>query len=148
MSERVHSSSVTCPVARAIDVIGDRWSLLILRDALDGVRRFGDFQRSLGVAKNILSDRLRRLVEAEVLVLAPASDGSPYQEYTLSSTGAQLFPVVTAIRQWGEKNLFDRGEPYTRLLDTRTGKPVPVMKPLASDGSVLSADNTAIRRPG
>ena len=147
MSERVHSSSVTCPVARAIDVIGDRWSLLILRDALDGVRRFGDFQRSLGVAKNILSDRLRRLVEAEVLALVPASDGSTYQEYTLTPTGAQLFPVVTAIRQWGEKNLFDRGEPYTRLLDTRTGKPVPFMRPLASDGSLLSADNTTIRRP-
>lgn len=103
MSERIHPTSAICPVARFLDAIGDRWSLLIVRDAFDGSRRFGDFQRELGVARNILTDRLRRLVDAGVLELQPASDGSSYQEYVLTAAGEQLFPVVVAMRQWGEK---------------------------------------------
>ena len=76
-----------CPVARGVDVVGDRWSLLIVRDAFDGMRRFGDFQRSLGVARNILSDRLRKLVDAGILATQAASDGSAYQEYVLTAKG-------------------------------------------------------------
>lgn len=148
MSERIHPTSAICPVARFLDAIGDRWSLLIVRDAFDGSRRFGDFQRELGVARNILTDRLRRLVDAGVLELQPASDGSSYQEYVLTAAGEQLFPVVVAMRQWGEKNLFERGERCSRMVDTKTGKPVPYMAPLASDGSALPAARTEIRRPG
>ena len=76
-----------CPVARCVNLIGDRWSLLIVRDAFDGMRRFGDFQRSLGVARNILSDRLKKLVDAGVLELQDASDGTAYQEYVLTNKG-------------------------------------------------------------
>ncbi|WP_164099218.1 winged helix-turn-helix transcriptional regulator, partial [Serratia marcescens] len=65
-----------CPVARSVEAIGDRWSLLIVRNAFDGMTRFGDFQRSLGVARNILSDRLRKLVDADILTLQGASDGT------------------------------------------------------------------------
>lgn len=73
-----------CPVARSVDVVGDRWSLLIVRDAFDGTRRFRDFQRGLGVARNILSHRLRKLVDAGIPETQPASDGTPYQEYILT----------------------------------------------------------------
>ncbi len=73
-----------CPVARSLNVIGDRWSLLIVRDAFDGMRRFSDFQRNLGMARNVLADRLRRLVKAGILDMQPASDGSAYQEYVLT----------------------------------------------------------------
>ncbi|MFW2778936.1 winged helix-turn-helix transcriptional regulator, partial [Acinetobacter baumannii] len=90
-----------CPVARCVNLIGDRWSLLIVRDAFDGMRRFGDFQRSLGVARNILSDRLKKLVEAGVLEMQDASDGTAYQEYVLTTKGESLFPVIVALRQWG-----------------------------------------------
>lgn len=135
-----------CPVARSVDLVGDRWSLLIIRDAFDGVRRFGDFQRSLGAARNILSDRLRKLVDAGILQLQAASDGTTYQEYVLTPQGEQLFPVVVALRQWGERQLFKRGEHHSQLLDTRTGKPIPYMAPHANDGSALSPANTRVRK--
>jgi DNA-binding HxlR family transcriptional regulator len=135
-----------CPVGRSLDVIGDRWSLLIIRDAFDGVSRFGDFQRGLGVARNILADRLRKLIEAEVLVSQPAADGSAYQEYVLTPKGESLFPVVVALRQWGEKHLFDRGEKFSRLIDTDTGKPVPAMMPRTAAGSPLSPGQTRVKK--
>src|ERR1700743_163273 len=95
-----------CPVARSLDTIGDWWSLLIIRDAFDGMRRFGEYQKSLGVAKGILSARLHSLVGLGVLELVPASDGSAYQEYRLTEKGRGLFHVVVGLRQWGEAQLF------------------------------------------
>ncbi|MFT4248907.1 MAG: helix-turn-helix domain-containing protein [Pseudomonas sp.] len=135
-----------CPVARCVDVIGDRWSLLIVRDAFDGVRRFGDFQRSLGVARNILSDRLRKLVDAGILQTRDASDGTAYQEYVLTVQGERLFPVVVALRQWGERHLFEAGEPHSLLIDRRTRKPVRYMAPSASDGTALAPAATEVRK--
>ena len=135
-----------CPVARAVEIVGDRWSLLIVRDAFDGTRRFGDFQRGLGMARNILSDRLRKLVEAGILETQDASDGTAYQEYVLTPQGESLFPVVVALRQWGEQHLFKRGERHSVLIDTRTGKPIPRMAPQARDGSVLLPAVTEVRK--
>ena len=77
MVKRTSLADADCPIARALDVIGDWWSLLIVRDALLGRRRFGEFQKSLGLAKNILTTRLRTLVDRGLLELAPASDGWP-----------------------------------------------------------------------
>jgi DNA-binding HxlR family transcriptional regulator len=76
-----------------VDIIGDRWSLLIVRDAFDGIRRFSDFQRSLGMARNILSDRLHKLVNSGILTMQSASDGTAYQEYVLTAKGERLFPL-------------------------------------------------------
>ncbi len=135
-----------CPVARSTDLIGDRWSLLIVRDAFDGVRRFSDFQRGLGVARNILADRLRGLVEAGILETRPAADGSAYQEYVLTQAGADLFPVVVALRQWGERHLFARGEKHSRLVEKDTGKPVSLMAPHDRDGKPLTPDRTEVRK--
>lgn len=135
-----------CPVARCVNLIGDRWSLLIVRDAFDGMRRFGDFQRSLGVARNILSDRLRKLVDADVLEMQDASDGTAYQEYVLTAKGESLFPVVVALRQWGEHNLFENGERHSLLIDKNTGQKIPFMAPVAADGTVLRASNTEVQK--
>lgn len=135
-----------CPVARGVDIVGDRWSLLIVRDAFDGVRRFGDFQRSLGVARNILSDRLRKLVDAEVLATQAASDGSAYQEYVLTPKGESLFAVVLALRQWGERYLFEPGEPHSLLIDKGSGQPVPLMLPMGADGVELAPEATEVRK--
>ncbi|MDT7678148.1 MAG: hypothetical protein QOD82_6050, partial [Pseudonocardiales bacterium] len=99
MAERIRFDDSECPVGRSVDVIGDRWSLLIVREAFDGSRRFGEFQRRLGAAKNILSARLRDLVDAGVFEVVPASDGSAYREYQLTAKGRDLFPVVVALRQ-------------------------------------------------
>lgn len=135
-----------CPVLRSLAVIGDRWSLLILRDAFDGLRRFGDFQRSLGVARNILSDRLHKLVGAGILKTQNAQDGSAYQEYVLTGKGEGLFPVLVALRQWGEAYLFQRGQRHSVLIDRHSGQPVPGLKVLAADGSLLPPEQTEVRK--
>ncbi len=110
------------------------------------MRRFGDFQHSLGVARHILSDRLRKLVDAGILQMRDASDGTAYQEYVLTAKGESLFPVVVALRQWGEQHLFKRGERHSVLIDKRTGKPVPFMAPAAKDGTVLAPAATEVRK--
>lgn len=135
----------TCPVARSLDVMGDRWALLVIRDAFDGVRRFGDFQRNLGMARNILADRLRRLVDANILEARPASDGSAYQEYVLTAQGEALFPVIVALRQWGERYLFERGEAHSLLIDKNTQRPVAFMAPRDADGNALSPQQTEVK---
>ena len=135
-----------CPVARSVDLIGDRWSLLIVRNAFDGMRRFGDFQRDLGVARNILADRLRKLVDAGILAMQGASDGTSYQEYVLTDKGESLFPIVVALRQWGEQHLFAPDEPHSVLIDKRTLRPVPMMSPAAEDGLVLTPHETEVQK--
>jgi DNA-binding HxlR family transcriptional regulator len=109
-------SASACAIARSLNVIGDWWSLLIIRDALAGARRFGEFQR-LGLAKNILSARLRKLVETGILTTAPASDGRAHNEYVLTEKGEQLYLVLAALWQWGEKYSFDRGEQKLFMFD-------------------------------
>lgn len=135
-----------CPVARCVNLIGDRWSLLIVRDAFDGMRRFKDFQQSLGVARNILSDRLKKLVDAGVLEMQDASDGTAYQEYVLTTKGESLFPVVVALRQWGEQNLFESGERHSLLIDKNTGQQIPFMVPVGQDGKVLRGSDTQVQK--
>jgi DNA-binding HxlR family transcriptional regulator len=115
-----------CPVARSLDTIGEWWSLLIVRDALTGIRRFSDFQRSLGLAKNVLSTRLKKLVACGIMEQVPASDGSAYREYALTQKGWELFPVIVALGQWGGSHLFSRGDKRLLILDKRTGKPFRV----------------------
>lgn len=137
----------TCPVARTVDIIGDRWSLLIVRDAFDGVRRFGDFLRSLGVARSMLTTRLRGLVDAGILSVQPASDGTSYQEYVLTPQGRELFTLIVALRQWGEKHRFGRRELHSTLIDTRTGEPLADLQPTTRDGSPVAPEDTQVVRP-
>jgi DNA-binding HxlR family transcriptional regulator len=111
-----------CPAARSLDSIGEWWSLLIVRNALFGMRRFSDFQENLGLAKNILSARLKKLVACGIMEQVPASNGSAYQEYVLTKKGRELFPVIVALRQWGENYLFSRGEKRLQIVDKSTRK--------------------------
>ncbi|XUW91218.1 helix-turn-helix transcriptional regulator [Burkholderia sp. M6-3] len=146
MAARKSLADSSCPVARAIDIVGDRWALLIVRDAFDGVRRFGQFQESLDIARNILTDRLRRLVEAGVLEVVAASDGSAYQEYILTPKGEALFPVIVTLRQWGEGNLFGRGEKRSQLIDRASGRPVPKVTLRSADGGALAPADTFVKK--
>lgn len=148
MVKRTSLEGAACPVARALDAIGDWWSLLIVRDAFDGVRRFGEFQKSLGVAKNILSDRLRTLVAHDILAAAPASDGSAYQEYVLTEKGQALFPVIVGLRQWGEDHYYGTDEPHSTLIDRKRGQPVRRLEIRAQDGRALAPDDTVVRKVG
>lgn len=124
-------------MARTLDVVGDWWSLLIVRDALHGKRRFGEFERSLGLAKNILAGRLRTLVQHGILDTVPASDGGTYREYVLTEKGEALYPVLVALRQWGERYLFDPGELGQRLVDQERGEPIAALELRSRDGRRL-----------
>ncbi len=135
--KRKRLDTENCPIARTLDVIGDWWSLLIVRDAFLGKRRFGEFQTSLGLAKNILCARLRKLVSHGVLDTCPASDGSAYQEYTLTEKGRRLYIVLVALRQWGESCLFEEGELDLLLVDRESGQPVKSLELRSQDGRLL-----------
>lgn len=145
MVKRTSFESAECPIARSLDAIGDWWSLLIIRDALVGRRRFGEFQRSLGLAKNILTVRLRTLVDQGILKMAPASDGSAYQEYVPTPKGRGVFPILVALRQWSEE--FDeRPEQIaTILVDRENGRPVRKLKLHSQDGRLLTLTDTALK---
>ena len=130
-----------CPVARSLDAIGDGWSLLIIRDAFDGIRRFGEFQRSLGMAKNILSTRLRSLVAHGVLEVVPASDGSAYQEYALTDKGYGLFNVIIGLRQWGEGFFYGAGEAHSVMVDRAQGEPLRALELRSADGRLLGPED-------
>jgi DNA-binding HxlR family transcriptional regulator len=92
-----------CAVGAAADLIGDRWSILVLRETFFGVRRFGEIQQNTGMAKNILTDRLNRLVDAGILYRKPYSERPPRDEYRLTEKGIDLWPLLIALAQWGAK---------------------------------------------
>jgi DNA-binding HxlR family transcriptional regulator len=148
MVRRTSFERAECPIARSLEVMGDWWSLLIIRDALLGKRRFGEFHRSLGLAKNILTVRLRALVDQGVLKAVPASDGSAYQEYALTPKGIGVFPILVALRQWSEE--FDERPQQigTVLVDRKKGKPVRKLELRSRDGRLLTPADTAVKPRG
>lgn len=133
-----------CPIARSLSAIGEWWSLLILRDAFLGKRRFGEFEKSLGLAKNILSSRLHKLVADGILEIVPASDGSAYQEYVLTEKGRDLFPILVSLRQWGEKYLFDKETINQVLVDEKNGKPIQKIEIKSKDGRTLTSKDVRL----
>ena len=135
-----------CPVARTLDLIGEWWSLLILRDAFRGKKRFSEFQRSLGLAKNVLSARLRKLVDNDILEIVPASDGSAYHEYALTEKGNSLYTILVALRQWGEANLFKPGEKHPILVDRKCLQPIKPLELRSKDGRLLKAKDLQLLR--
>jgi DNA-binding HxlR family transcriptional regulator len=145
MVKRTSLEGDDCPIARSLDAIGDWWSMLIIRDARLGARRFGEFQTRLGLAKNILAVRLRTLVDKGILEMAPASDGSIYQEYRLTPKGRGVFPILVALRQWSEQ--FDERpeEIATILVDREKGKPARKLALYSQDGRVLGPADTALK---
>jgi DNA-binding HxlR family transcriptional regulator len=144
-AEDVPWTDPTCPVARTLDLVGDRWSLLIVRDVMDGARAFTDLQQRTGIARNILTDRLRRLVERGILDRETAPSGKR-QHYTLTLAGRDLFAVIVALRQWGERHAFATDEPHSVLLD-ELGRPLPELRPIDSAGKPADVDTTRVRKP-
>ncbi|MEX2475240.1 winged helix-turn-helix transcriptional regulator [Marinobacter sp.] len=127
-----------CSVARALNEVGDWWSLLIVLQAMYGTRRFVDFQQELGIAKNILCDRLARLVDNDVLRKVEVGEHGSRFEYRLSEKGRELFPVVIALRQWGDKW---NPAPDQQPLDLRDRKTERAIRPVEvqdADGKALT----------
>ena len=145
MVKRTSFEKAECPIARSLDALGDWWSLLIIRDAMMGLRRFSEFQKNLGLAKNILTVRLRALVDHGILKTAPASDGSAYQEYLLTPKGRGVFPVLVALRQWSEEFSFSSDSCATLLVDREKGRPIQKLELRAQDGRLLGAGDTEVR---
>ena len=127
-----------CPGARALNLLGEQWSLLIVRDAFFGIRNFDDFQRSTGIARNVLSQRLATLVEAGVMTKRPSAEDKRKVEYRLTPMGLELFPVIVGLSQWGKKHLSDPDEqaPFG-LIERRTGEPPAPVVVQAADGQTI-----------
>lgn len=103
--------NLPCSIARALSVVGDRWTTLIIRDVFTGIRRFEQIQKNLGISRHRLSDRLEKLVEAGVLVRRPYQESPPRFEYCLTEMGRDLYPVILMLKQWGDKWMVDANGP-------------------------------------
>jgi DNA-binding HxlR family transcriptional regulator len=133
-----------CAVARSLDVIGDWWSLLILREVFAGKVRFSEIQKSLGVAKNILSARLRKLLADGIFELVPAADGSSFREYQLTDKGRGLSMVIMALRQWGESFLCEPEPPQYMFVDKAKGKPIKPLELRSADGRKIKPQDVRL----
>ncbi|MHC5193518.1 winged helix-turn-helix transcriptional regulator [Pseudomonas frederiksbergensis] len=110
-----------CPMARAVDLIGEWGSLLIIREAFSGVRRFDDFQERLQISRHLLTERLKRLVEGGVLARQPITENARRHEYVLTPMGADLYTLIVALRQWGDRWLFPKDCYPADMLDASDG---------------------------
>src|SRR5947209_2329771 len=109
--ERKSFSDMHCSVAQCLEVVGEWWTLLIVRDAMLGVTRFDDLQERLGISRNVLNQRLTRLIDAGVLAKVPYSEHPPRYDYRLTDKGRDLWPVLDAMRQWGDRHAAPDGPP-------------------------------------
>lgn len=134
---RTSVKSMNCSIAQFAEIMGDRWSLLILRDAFVGVNTFSGFAKRLGVARNVLAERLENLVDHGIFERRRTRPEVERFTYELTPKGKALFPIGTAIMQWGDKWVFgSEGEPV-RVLDRETGAPVQVVEVISRDGRML-----------
>jgi DNA-binding HxlR family transcriptional regulator len=102
-------ADMNCSIAQALEIVGEWWTLLVLRDAFLGIRRFDDFVDRLGISRNILTNRLQTLVDAGILLRRPYDEGRGRYDYLLTDKGRALWPVMTALRQWGDEWILGAG---------------------------------------
>ena len=125
-----------CSVACALNEVGDWWSLLVIKQAMLGTRRFVDFQSTLGIAKNILCDRLSRLVDNGVMIRVDVGEHGTRYEYRLTDKGRDLFPVVVALRQWSER--WNGSKDEMRLVERGSGIPIAAVAVQSAQGALLN----------
>ncbi len=135
---RKRFAHMNCGIAQALDALGDWWTLLVVRDAFLGARRFSDFEASLGIAKNILADRLDRLVEHGIFERADVGDAGPRFEYRLTEKGEALLPLLTALRDWSDQWVFGSGHEPVIVKDRRSGRRIPRLRVTDAEGRVLT----------
>jgi DNA-binding HxlR family transcriptional regulator len=146
--ERKSFSEMHCSVAQCLEVVGEWWSLLIVRDAFLGVTRFDDFQKRLGISRNVLNQRLARLVEADVLVKVPYTEHPPRHDYRLTDKGRDLWPVLTTMRQWGDMYAAPDGPPLELTHESCGRISEPRMICSSCGEPIGPRDVTAITGPG
>lgn len=133
--DRFKDAALSCPIPAAVELIGEKWAFLILRGAFNDLHHFEEFQAGLGIARNILSDRLGKLVTGGILERSPDPSDKRKVIYSLTPKGEALMPVVLAMRQWGEE--WAQVEPSIVLADKRDRKPVRKICVQAHDGRQL-----------
>jgi DNA-binding HxlR family transcriptional regulator len=134
--KRTDLGGAACGIARALEVVGDWWSLLLVREAFHGQQRFSDFEKRLGIARNILSKRLKKMIEEDIFRTEPDRDGRS-RRYILTEKGEDLYVLLIALWQWGEEHCFETGEPGHVLVDRIGGRPLPRMRPLSASGKIV-----------
>ncbi|KAI3591947.1 Transcriptional regulator, HxlR family [Cupriavidus sp. U2] len=140
-------ANMPCPVARSMAVLGERWAILLMREAYYGSSRFDDFEKHLGIAPNILSARLKTLVEHGLLEKVPAPGGGARQVYQLTEMGRDFFPVYVSLKAWADRWLADDKGPLTVLEDKRDGGEIVAGCLTRADGSTITVDDLRVR-PG
>lgn len=139
----------TCSVASFLNVFGDMWTLLVIKEAFYGATRFSEFHRNTGAAKNLLSDRLSNLVTQGILEQKDVGAKGTRMAYELTAKGRALGPVMVAMMQWSDNHVYPNGDTPIKLIDRETLHPLPLMVPRASDGKPLGWDDiVAIPGPG
>ena len=146
--KRSSVASLPCSIAQTLEIVGDWWTLLIIRDAFLGVTRFDDFQERLGIARNVLNQRLSHLVDEGVLERVAYSEHPPRFDYVLTDQGRDLWPVVVALRQWGDRWRAPNGPPL-QLVHRGCGHVTELIAVCSHCAApVGSTDVTAVAGPG
>ncbi len=136
--------NMNCSLAQSLEIVGERWSLLIIRDAAFGLRRFDDFQKSLGIARNVLATRLNRLTDEGILEKVPIEKGR--SEYHLTEKGWDLQPVLLSLTHWGDKYKPHAAGKRLVFVDRQTGKPIQRMAVHSADGRKLKPKQIKAKR--
>ena len=138
---RKRFDDMNCSIARALDEVGEWWSLLIVRECTQGTTRFDEFQSTLGIARNVLTSRLARLTELGILERYPLEDRANTDGYRLTKKGRELFPVLIALMQWGDRWLTKTGKAPVALVDDESGHRIEPVVVRSKDGRALSFDD-------
>jgi len=142
---RTSFSDMSCSIARTLEQVGDWWTLLIIREALSGTRRFGDFQAHLGIAPNVLTQRLQGLVQHGILEVRATSENGRALDYRLTDKGRDLFPIIVALAQWGDRHASAPGGPPVVIVDRELQRPVAPLQVHSDDGRVLQARDVVVK---
>nr|WP_315194055.1 helix-turn-helix domain-containing protein [uncultured Aquabacterium sp.] len=142
---RTSFSDMSCSIARTLEQVGDWWTLLLIREALSGTRRFGEFQSHLGIAPNVLTQRLQDLVHNGILEVTTASENGRALDYRLTDKGRDLFPIIVALAQWGDRHAPAPGGPPVVIVDRDHQRPIAPLQVRSDDGRVLQARDVAVK---
>lgn len=147
--KRTSFASMTCSVARSLEQVGDWWTMLLVREAFYGTRRFGEFEANLGIAPNILTKRLVKLVSDGIFEISASNSAGKALEYRLTDKGRALFPVIVALAQWGDEHAVHPKGPPIRIVERATGEPIAKLAITSKDGRPLTPrEVTVIEGPG
>lgn len=143
-SQQGRLANKECSMARAMEVVGDRWSILILREAFYGVKRFDEFEFYVGIAPNILSNRLKKLVDAGVMTRLSLPEHARRYEYVLTEKGRDFFPAYLALKRWGDDWLAEPAGPQVVFRERANGRPIEYPQIRTKGGKRLSLDDVEV----